>query len=592
MKIAILDSGVKTSHTVFNKKEIYGYSLQENQDGIIIRQDDYQDKIGHGTAIFFLIDKYLSDKNVKVEIENIKIFNNEHEIDAKIFENILMYIYSNEDYDILNISMGITNYGDTKNLEVICKKFSERGTLIISAFDNDGAVSFPAALENVIGVDAQKIDIKKDHFIYVKNSIVNIVGKSISVRVPWIAPDYLIVNGSSFLCAKVTATLACEEFKKSGFHISTICDKHLIMEKTINNKMTFSIQKAIVFPFNKEIHSIARNEDLLNFMIVDYYSCRITGQVGKQISKIISNCENPLIIKDINKIEWEAFDTLILGHLDDLSSIAHVDFKNILCKEAQIRGKNIYSFDPLQDVISENIYTPRIDSFNVQKKFGKLYKTIIPILSVIGTNSRQGKYTLQLLLRRYFLKLGYIVGQIGTEPSATLFNMDEIFPCGYNGQVNLDNNQIYSIINQMVWDISQKDVDIIITGTQSGLLAYNDNNVFNIPLLHTIVFAAMKPDAIILCINIFDEISFVERVIKTAEGLTNGKVVGIVCFPVDFEINQRENFSSKVRISIERERVLKKTYKDKLNLNVYMLDRSNEIINLVNDCVEFFCKLG
>lgn len=109
------------------------------------------------------------------------------------------------------------------------------------------------------------------------------------------------------------------------------------------------------------------------------------------------------------------------------------------------KEKNVYCFDNTKTIstrINElqyhNIYFPKINGTNIKKRFGKLYKTDKPILTIIGTNSRQGKFTLQLYIRKRLIELGYSVGQLGTEPSAPLFGFDEVFHCGYNGQIDLD----------------------------------------------------------------------------------------------------------------------------------------------------------
>jgi len=46
--------------------------------------------------------------------------------------------------------------------------------------------------------------------------------------------------------------------------------------------------------------------------------------------------------------------------------------------------------------------------------FGKLYKNDIPILGIFGTRSKQGKWSLQMELRKRLLADGYVVGLLGT----------------------------------------------------------------------------------------------------------------------------------------------------------------------------------
>ena len=68
-------------------------------------------------------------------------------------------------------------------------------------------------------------------------------------------------------------------------------------------------------------------------------------------------------------------------------------------------GKKIYSFDDIS-VCSENFgtiecYTPQIIQDNIPYNCnGKLRQIGKPILCIAGTSSRQGKYSLQLDLKR------------------------------------------------------------------------------------------------------------------------------------------------------------------------------------------------
>ena len=65
---------------------------------------------------------------------------------------------------------------------------------------------------------------------------------------------------------------------------------------------------------------------------------------------------------------------------------------------------------------------------------------------MVGTNSSQGKYSVQLYFRRRLREVGYKVGQLGTEPSAVLFEMDEMFHCGYNQQIGFSIEVVILVI--------------------------------------------------------------------------------------------------------------------------------------------------
>lgn len=286
---------------------------------------------------------------------------------------------------------------------------------------------------------------------------------------------------------------------------------------------------------------------------------------------------------------------LILGHIETLSILSGKDSCTSIVDAATKKGKNIYCFDPPETLfenekIPDNLFCPKYIENSFTKRFGKLYKTDKPILSIIGTNSRQGKFTLQLCLRKKLIKRGFSVGNMGTEPSSLLFDFEAIFPCGYNGMIQLDIPQTITSVNELIWDITQNNPDIIITGGQSGFLPYNESNALMFPSYHQIVFSAIQPDAIILCINPYDEIDFIERTIKVAEGLSNGKVIGIVCFPVDVSEGWQGRMGGHNRISEHQEVELKNRLSKKFNNNIgiYMLDNDSEIDALVESVIYYF----
>lgn len=585
LRIGIIDSGIMSNHPAFDKSIIKGIGLNIDSNGNVYETQNYEDEIGHGTAVYYLI-----SKNIKqADIVNIKIYRKNRSVSQLEFERYLEFIYNHYYFDVINISMGLTTVRSTQRLQNICHLFYNKKTVIVSAFDNFGAVSFPAALNYVIGVDSAPI-IEGNNPIILENNIVNIIGKSTYQKVAWVNPTYNVIKGTSFTCGEITAWIAKMIIAEGK---DTVIKRFQLDQKIINdncfNKIKFKIKHAAVFPFNKECHAIANYEHYLDFKISDYYSLKITGQVGRKISQVIPWCENDRVIKNIDDIFWNDFDTLIIGHTDYLEKLSKkTGIKEHLIETALRKNKNVFLFDYLKEFEqNKNVYMPYSNNDISVPRNGKLFQTKVPIICVCGTNSKQGKYTLQLYIRKRLIEAGYKVGQIGTEPSALLFGMDEVFHCGYNKHFNLDNIAIKLTINQQIWNISNSGAEIILSGTQSGLLAYNNRNIINSALRQQIVFEALQPDAIIVCINPFDSIDFIKRVINTVEGLSKGKVIGLVCFPIDYSTEWGKSFMKFHRISEDKEASIKYSIMKSLKMKVYMLDKDFELDLLINNCIDF-----
>lgn len=56
ISIAILDSGVNCKHEAFNNQIINGFSLII-ENGVVKEERDFCDNLGHGTAIYYLVNK-------------------------------------------------------------------------------------------------------------------------------------------------------------------------------------------------------------------------------------------------------------------------------------------------------------------------------------------------------------------------------------------------------------------------------------------------------------------------------------------------------------------------------------------------------
>lgn len=141
VKIVVLDSGINKTHPKLVQYKFSGYNITNNSNNIV-------DKLGHGTAITGIIKNHVPG----AEIFMVKIFDNDYYIEFPDLCNALEYIYNNIDFHVLNLSVGLTECPDHNKLEHLCNLLSKKG-IIVSAFDNFGAISYPAAYSSVIGVD-------------------------------------------------------------------------------------------------------------------------------------------------------------------------------------------------------------------------------------------------------------------------------------------------------------------------------------------------------------------------------------------------------------------------------------------------------
>lgn len=220
-------------------------------------------------------------------------------------------------------------------------------------------------------------------------------------------------------------------------------------------------------------------------------------------------------------------------------------------------------------------------------RFGMLYRISKPVVGILGTSSRQGKFTLQLKLRELLLERGYSIGQIGTEPSALLYGMDYVFPMGYNSSVYIQGFDVIRYTNYIINILCQKNIDLILIGSQSGTVPFDTGNIiqYNIPQYDFL--AGTLPDIVILCINPFDDINHIARTIKFIESSVDCKVLSLVVFPMTIRDDWSAVFGGKKILNDNEFNNIKEELSQFFNVSIYNLGNVNHINELLDEIINY-----
>lgn len=543
IKIAIVDSGIsQCKRTPFFKEKV---TIVERKCGEIGVEIGAEDRIGHGTAVASLIALDLHD----VEYYMVKIFEESMYASEQKYLKALEYCVEEINPQIIHLSNGITCCENLGAIRDICTKAANRGILIIAAFDNFGALSYPAAFDNVIGVDVSN-EVEKG-YVLIETAGINIVVPNLTHKVEWTNNVFFVSNGTSFNACLVTRMVAhamLDGYTSVGKIIEYLKDKSL-QTITLNDKVFYEkklhIKEAVLFPFNKELHSFVRFQKYLPFKIQQVYDIKYLRKIGQLPEEFlkIERDEKSLPIRSFEQINWDAsFDTFIVGHVKEIEIYTKRDYIHEIAEKCLENSKSLIS---LGDFEKSNLYAkkfedrglslyiPRITKRDVPNLFrGKLRSIGVPVIGIFGTSSQQGKFTLQVELRNYFIKQGYKVGQLGTEPTSLLFGFDEVYPIGYESTVEVSGRDEIAVINNMMGRIEDKNPDIIIVGSQSQTIPQCLQNLSLLVLEQHNFLLATEPDAIVLCVNLFDDEKYIERTIRYIEALVDARVIALSVFPM------------------------------------------------------------
>ncbi len=539
IRIAIIDSGIDASHSGV-RDVVGGVHIKIGEKGEVVLSDDYYDCAGHGTACAGIIRKKTPD----AALYSVRIFDDSLIADGRALIAAIQWCIDNE-MDVVNLSLGTTDVTFKKSLQKVCRKAVDAGVILVAAESNDGLESYPAVFPEVIGVTSSAIH-EVDGFYYRKDHRIECVARGDDQRVCWLNGKHIMTGGNSFAAPHITGIIAhlLEQHPKCSVQDIRL----LLKEKVLNeisqeqNRSQFDpqiplkdfrenytyIKKAVLYPYNKEMHSLVRYRDLLAFEIVGVADPIGKGMVGKDAGKVIGEPQAGLRISPNIRSTLADVDTLILGYVDQLSRIRKHDLLREYVQLALDEGCHVFSFQALDSTIYGDLYEladkkglrlayPHIHSEEIThaiQHFNVLPPVDVPVLSVMGTSSQQGKFTLQLALRRRLIQKGYKVGQIGTEHHSRLFGMDAAFPMGYASPLKLPFQHYIPYLDYKMREICQRtQPDIILTGSQSGTIPYHVQEHSTHCLSSLAFLLGVKPDACILVVNSIDAKEYIRDTI-------------------------------------------------------------------------------
>lgn len=547
--------------------------------------DDY---IGHGTGVLSIISNDYDGKFAVFKAFNLEIQDNLPKI-----VSALQYIYDNCECKIVQMSFGVRGYH--QELRDICYKLYKKNILIVAAFDNCGAMSFPAALDFVIGVDGNPYCKTKEDFFVFNNGTVDIQAKSGYQIVSTNSNDkgFQVVPGNSFATSYVSLKLLkCPPVRPEKEAAMQVFYPDYRMNR-ISTDYSILNSRLAVFPLNKENYSLLNYSDMVVGDIVDFYDLKYTSNVGRELT---SFTRRNYKVKNVQKCEWDSFDTMVIGHVRELSKILNRNLKNKLLEECLQHGKNVFCYDSYElgdfkeRFAEKGLSLVVADDYKFNDMFGKLYQIKTPILAVLGTSKKQGKFTLQMQIRKVLKNNNVNVGQLSTEPTGMLLGSDEMMPSGYDSKFcNETSSFMIQAYNKKLHKIDVKGYDVIITGAQSGFLPHtffntNQINIDNLSYLYGIL-----PDGVVLAVNYRDSIDYIKKSIDAIEGITKAKVFLIALYAFNTEIDNVINVKKEL-LSDEEIDSFSRTVNEQLGLNVIVSGDERYDQALFEEIIHYFCE--
>ncbi len=534
VKVAVVDSGIDALAPQ-SAGFVRGVDLSLSPGGGVRVGVAVTDRAGHGTACAGIIRRIAP----AVELYSVRILDESMRADGRLLVAAIDWAIE-EGMDVVNLSLGTEDAALRRGLLDICQCAMQADVIVVAAMANRSTASYPACLEPVISVGSQDLPGKFD-YIYQHGDVPECLANGGRQRLRWAGGKEVWMGGNSFAAPRVTAVVALIRERFGGLslqgvramldHNSKVSASASLNEGPGNTSEPWGrnyewINRAILYPFTKEMHAFVRFSDLLEFEVVGIVDLPLRGNVGKDAGEALRVKPSGIrVVSHIDRVMTKA-DTLILGYTGELGRLRGDDIIARWLSTALERQLNVFSFQTL----SAPRYQPHLRAAREQDLTfmapevpaeGELLLPVqtepvdVPVLAVFGTSSSQGKLTLQLALRRILAERGYCIGQIGTEPHAELLGMDYAFPIGHASTVNLPLDSYPEYLDGKMRELcKRKRPDLIIGGSQSGTIPFDlhDPQTFALPSLSFML--GIKPDACVLVVNAIDAESYIRDTIE------------------------------------------------------------------------------
>lgn len=551
--IAVIDSGVNINHPDMKDCNILELSIiEESGEFECIETVDAGDCLGHGTACSWIIHRAIPSAS----IVSVKVLDGNGIADYQRVLHALGWCLDHK-VDIICFSMGSCSHRHSEQFFRIGEKATSLNIPIIAAMHEKYIDSIPASLPNYIGVYNSN-PASKD--IYTWDSVLTRAGAyGRKQRVGWhLPPYYALIGGTSFAAAHMTAHVAKlmmtehinsypELLHRIAQNASTLeesSSKDEAIDVSRYNADFFEIKHATIFGYTKEMDALIQYPDLSRIeidQVVDVVR-------SKRVGRTIDYTNGKFTVCDYKNVTETKSDTLIISKQSALSELIRDDVLHTAISFGLDHGMNIYSLEYVDYSMYPNLYKiaeqkhltirhPFIGERDLAYAKSIRYScghigTDVPIVGIFGTGTSQGKFTLQLKLRKQLLSRGYRIKNLGTEMHSELFGFESYYPMETLKSIKFSQWDMMDYLQGEVrrLELESPKPDLIIVGSQSGTIPKTyaiESSIYTLPSISFLM--GTIPHVYVLVINHNDEISYVKDTIVAMEAIGKGKVI-CACF--------------------------------------------------------------
>lgn len=585
LRVALVDTGVDPSHPDVARVAAGVHFLVAG--GEVRRDDAWIDTAGHGTACAGIVSRGLT---TRLELLAARVVDAARGSDARALAEALRWAIA-EGARVINVSLGAEAWQDETRARVVdaCREATARGVVVVAAAGPAGKDPLPAILPEVIAVGAALCP--SDVLYAADEGYVALLARGDLQRVAWLGGGHVLAQGTSMAAAHVTRAVCHILLADPTLDVAGV--RRALAAQCVQGDAGFRrrwgerfaafyrrrtpahfgfVRRAALYPYNKEMHALVRFRDLAPFTIASVADPPGNRLAGCDAGEAVGMAPAGIAIRpDLDGALGEA-DTLILGHTEaawsagrqalpalvrraveqrkNVVSLSRVDpaehtdlFRLAEEKEVTIADPTIARAEVLDlfEAAASNPADPRLaagrrfvdgriqaDAFVRGGAQASLHDC--PVLGVFGTSRAQGKFSVQLALRRALTALGYRVAHLATEPTGALLGASATLPMGYERGDAFAMETYAHLVRLLTVEVKNRErPDLLLAGGQSAVVSLDKEiDRLGLSTLGSLGFgAALAPDACVLVCNVFDPARHVRRCVAALESVLDCRVLAL-----------------------------------------------------------------
>jgi subtilisin family serine protease len=203
IRVAIIDSGIDTSHPALQGKVTESVEAVTEGGRIVFRPSISGDVAGHGTACAGIISSIAPG----ALIYSIKVLGSKASGSGEMFLAGLDYAIKQK-MEVINLSLGTTKPQYFGPLHELLDRAYQAGCMVVAAANNLPQPSYPSIFSSSL-ISVVKSDVSDPFgFGYRYGEVIELTAPGVQIRTTWPGGGYRNLTGNSFACPHISGVIA------------------------------------------------------------------------------------------------------------------------------------------------------------------------------------------------------------------------------------------------------------------------------------------------------------------------------------------------------------------------------------------------